>query len=215
ADWFGPSDFFLGEAGLAASGTYQLATTIDLGEVYTSRISGELVAHAISLSTDFFSATDFFGTDDFFGLDTSDWEASLQLRTTNDDSTTAPIWSDWGALVIGDYTARAFQFRAALASSVYGLTPVIDLIHVSVDMPDRDVVGKDIPIPVTGLRVDFTPPFKEFKGVAIAAQGLATGDYEDWSAKDRTGFNLTIRNAAGAAVARTVDYIAKGYGRVT
>ena len=39
------------------------------------------------------------------------YSASLEIRKTNDDPDSIPFWSEWKPFIIGDYTARAFQFR--------------------------------------------------------------------------------------------------------
>jgi hypothetical protein len=93
---------------------------------------------------------------------------------------------------------------------------VIRGLSVEVDMPDRVEAGDDIVVPVAGLRIEFTPPFKTLRGVAIAAQNMATGDrYEIPTVqKDETGFFIRFFSSNGSGVQRTMDYVAKGYGRV-
>jgi len=52
------------------------------------------------------------------------------------------------------------------------------------------------------------------QGVGIAAQNLNSGDYYAITAKSATGFTITFYNSSNAAVDRTFDYVAKGYGEV-
>ncbi|MEW9304706.1 host specificity factor TipJ family phage tail protein [Labrys neptuniae] len=195
-------------------GRYELPQTLDLGAVYTSRVSGEVVAAGVNLNSDFFGSADFFGPPDFFGVTTDDWRVLFYYRATSDDPS-AGNWGPWTPFVIGDYTFRAVQFALGLSTEVEGITAAVSLAHISVDMPDRDEVGRDVPVPTSGLRVNFTPPYRVLKGIAVTGQGMATGDYLDISNKAESGFDVVIRNASGNPVARTIDYIAKGYGKAS
>ncbi len=211
-DFFGVGDYFMSDSGFLASGYYYFVDTVDLGEVYTSRVSAEIDAHGESFSDDFFALSDVFERGDFFGDVGSLWNVSLELSVTNDDPTGSPVWSDWAALVTGDVSARAFRFRALLESRQQDITPVIDGLTVTVDMPDRVIAGNDLVIGTGGLAVLFSPAFKHLQGVSIAAQGLATGDYYEITGKTEAGFSIVFKNAAGSPITRTLDYVAKGYG---
>jgi hypothetical protein len=122
--------------------------------------------------------------------------------------------------VVGDVTARAFEFRLILnglaiatADPVYSnVTPLVSMLKVSIDMPDRVVAGEDIVVPATGLAISFNPPFIALQGLATADQDMATGDRKEISAKGPTGFHIQFFDAGGTPVERTIDYVAKGYG---
>lgn len=214
-DVFGVDDFFFGTEGTYDEGYYYFSETVDLGEVYTSRLKIGIVAHGVSLTEDIFLRPDIFELEDFFNVDPSAWGVSVEMRSTADDPASSPAeWSEWMPLVVGDHTARAYEFRARLTSQEFGITPVVEDLVVTVDMPDRAVAGEDIVVPVTGLRVSFAPAYRALKGLGISAQGLATGDYYEITNKDETGYDIIFRNAAGVAVERTHDFVAIGYGRV-
>ncbi|WP_460163679.1 hypothetical protein [Pseudomonas sp. S2_F03] len=85
-------------------------------------------------------------------------------------------------------------------------------LQVVIDMLDRIVEGNDIPVPVGGLVITYSPPFNANPAVSLTAQGLSPGDYFDVSAKTATGFKVFIRNSSGVAQSgRSIDYISKGY----
>jgi len=94
------------------------------------------------------------------------------------------------------------------------VTPVVTAITVSVDMPDRIIAGNDIVIPVGGMTISFLPAYRHLQGLSIAAQGMQTGDTYDITGKGEAGFHMEFKNAGGASVSRTFDYVAKGYGSV-
>ena len=60
--------------------------------------------------------------------------------------------------------------------------------------------------------ITFTNPFFEVPALGIAAQNMATGDTFTISSKTVNGFTIAFVNSSGAAVDRTFDYIAKGFG---
>ncbi|MBB3297908.1 MULTISPECIES: host specificity factor TipJ family phage tail protein [unclassified Rhizobium] len=211
-DFFEVDDFFLPEDKFLPSGYYYFVDTVDLGDIYTSRISAEIDAHGESFSDDFFALTDAFDPEDFFGDVGSSWNVSLEISVTDDDPGGTPVWSDWATLVTGDVSARGFRFRALLESSQNDVSPVVDGLTVTIDMPDRVIAGNDLVIGTGGVAIAFNPAFKHLQGVSIAAQGLATGDYYEITSKNETGFTIIFKNAAGAAISRTLDYVAKGYG---
>ncbi|WP_230531122.1 host specificity factor TipJ family phage tail protein [Microvirga roseola] len=213
-DWFGPPDWFLGEEGIESEGIYGFGQSLDLGAVYTSRVSGVIEAQGAKLTSDFFALEDVFAVEDFFLTGSaSTWGVVFEARTTNDDPAGAPVWSDWRPVVIGDVTAQAFEFRLRLLSYEHGVTPLVTRLEALIDMPDRQEGGNDLAVPAAGLRVDFVPPFRGLKGLGITAQGLTTGDTWTVTNKSEEGFDIRFFNASGTAVARSLDFVATGYGR--
>ncbi|MBO9124843.1 MULTISPECIES: host specificity factor TipJ family phage tail protein [unclassified Rhizobium] len=213
-DFFEVADFFLSEGGYLASGTYDFEDVIDLGDVYTSRVSAQINAFGEWSSDDVFALPDIFAREDFFGGVGSLWDVRMLVSVTDDNPALSPVWSDWMPFIAGDLSGRAYRFRAVLESKQADVTPVVESIVVTVDMPDRVIAGNDIVIPSGGLAVPFSPAFKHLQGISIAAQGLATGDYYTITGKTEAGFTIAFKNAAGGNISRTLDFVAKGYGIV-
>lgn len=213
SDFFDPADFFLSGGGFPPEGLYEFENVIDLGDVYTSRVSAEVLAFGELTSEDVFSRVDWFDYPEFFGTASNSlWDVSVEISTTNDNPAGSPVWSDWAELVTADIAARGYKFRAKLLSLQFDVTPVVAGLAVTVDMPDRVIAENDLVVPTGGLTINFSPPYFALSGVSISAQGLQTGDYYQITSKDSDGFTIIFRNAAGAAVTRTFDYVAKGYG---
>ncbi|MBB3020635.1 putative phage tail protein [Microvirga lupini] len=214
-DWYAPGqDWYLGSEGLVPEGTYTFPQTLDLGGVYTSRLTAVIDAFGINLTDDIYAVTDVYAMEDFYQTAAASlWDAWLEYRVTNDDPAGAPVWGEWRTFVIGDVTARAFQFRMKLASYEFGVTPIVTRLEVSIDMPDRVIAGDDIAVPAAGLRIQYVPPFIGFEGLATTGQGMASGDRLEITNKDTTGFDARFFSSAGTPVSRTLDYVAKGYGR--
>jgi predicted phage tail protein len=221
ADFFGPDDFyeneefFLQDVGFESSGTYFFGTTVDLGEVVTSRLTAIVEAFGVNFTADVFAASDFFNPDDFFRVESDQWQVKIRFRATDDDPAGSPVnWGVWQDFIIGDYTARGYQFQAILSTTEFGVTPIVPRLEVTVDMPDRIISAENITVPVAGKRIDFLPPYISLKGVSVAAQGLLTGDYYEITNKDEFGFDVIFKDSGGSPVERTLDYVSVGYGSV-
>ena len=213
-DYFEVSDFFLGTSGFFDEGFYQFESIIDLGEIYTSRVTANITAFGDNQNEDIFARSDYFEAADFFGVDASQWGAELQIRTTDDPAVSPIVWSDWQPFVTGDYSAQGLDFRVKLTSNEFGVTPIVSALGVNVDMPDETRAEEDLIVTVSGLTIVFSPAFRSLKGLAISAQDLATGDYYTITNKSAVGFDIDFFNSSATAIQRTFDYVASGYGRL-
>jgi len=214
-DWFSVDDFFLSIGGFQAEGTYEFADIVDLGAVYTSRVSASLSAFGEVASLDLFTRSDWFGVPEYFGLASDSlWNVRVEVSLTNDNPAGSPTWTDWAELTTADVSARAYRFRARLLSLQFDVTPVVEALSVTVDMPDRVIAENDLLVTTSGRTINFSPSYHVLSGVAITAQNMQTGDYYQITGKTASGFTIIFRNASGSPVARTFDYVAKGYGYV-
>ena len=216
ASWDDVANIDIGLSGLLTNGTYSFAGTVDLTAVYTSRLTASITATGIDINNtvDSWPLWDSIENIDG-GIDPSSWSVTLQLRTTLDNPSGSPTWTAWQDFIVGDYTARGFEFRLLLRSLVSGVTPFVDGLSVTVDMPDRveaqdNLTSNASDSPTTA--VTFPVAFKAKPAVAVTAQAMATGDYLAITNQTSTGFEIVFRNAAGTRVTRTFDYVAKGFG---
>ncbi len=224
------------EGGLVDSGEYEFDTYIDTGAVYTSRVSAtfSVLSYNITNMVDEWPLIDSLGLVDDGALATdyvdtwTDWDAivnfdlpnttddsSLQvfISTTNDNPAGSPTWSAWRVFYVGDYTARAFKFEVKLIRGEDTNNQVaLATLGVTVDVPDRVESANSVSVPAGGLSVTFANAFFDVPATAITAENMATGDYAQITAKTAAGFTIQFKNSAGTGVARTMDWIAKGYG---
>ena len=212
-DFDTPTTFF--DSGVTAFdlyplGYYYFANVIDLGSVYTSRITAFITQTADNLDDLFDSRTGNFddGASNFDGDSPANCNAHIEISLSNDNVT----WTSYRNFVIGDYTSRYYRFRVMMTSQDLSSTPVVSALSVTVDMIDRIFSGNDISSGTGTYSVTFTNPFYSSNyAVGITGQGLNTGDYFTISSKTVNGFNVAFKNSSGTGVSRTFDYIAKGY----
>jgi len=204
--------------GFALSGTYDFDNSVDLGAVYTSRVTAVVELTRIDVVNSFDAALGLF--DDRIGLfdgdaaNTGDCDVELYVSTTEDDPAGAPTWSAYRKFVVGDYKARALRFRAILTTTNANVTPQVTTLEVTVDMPERTLAGDDITsgTDAGGKVVTFTRAFKVAPALGISAQNLVSGDYYEIVSKSAGGFTIRFKDSGGTVVNRTFDYVARGYG---
>ena len=209
-----------GGANIASSGSYEFDTHIDLGAVYTSRLTANMAVARTSFVTLFDDAQGNF--DDRAGLfdgdatEFDDTNTELLVATTEGDPSGSPTYTDFRKFFVGDYKARAFKFKVQMTSEKSIATQEISSLSVNVDMPDRVVAEADVVsgTSTSGKAITFSPAFKSLQGVGISAQNLASGDFYAITNKSETGFTIEFFNSSSATVSRTFDYVARGFGEI-
>lgn len=205
-----------GGGSVSSSGTYDFDNVVDLGGIYTSRVTALLDQVRVDYVGLFDDASGLFddrlGQFDGASDAQDDVNAELYVSTTRDDPNGTPTWSDYRLFQVGDYTARGLRFRCRLVSNNTQSTPRVDFLQVTVDMPDRVLAESDIDSGAGSKVVSFSPAFKATPSIGIAAQNLQQGDYYTITAKSASSFTITFYNASDVAVDRTFDYVARGYG---
>lgn len=211
-------DFDGGGGTTSTEGTYIFANSVDLGAVYTSRVTSNITVGRVDYVNLFDDKTGNF--DDQTGLfdgdpnTYGDTNVQFYISTTEDDPSGSPTWSDYRLFHVGDYKARGLRFKIVLTSSSGESSPSVSALSVSIDMPDRVASGDDLVSGAGAYSVTFSPAFKESPALGIAAQNLVQGDFYEITSKSATGFTITFKNSGGTAVSRTFDYVAKGYGEL-
>lgn len=118
--------------GVAATGTYDFASTIDLGSVQRCRLTGTIDAQVLDVFDDFDSRSgEMDDWPDFDGaVSGNEGDARLQVRWTLDDPGGSPTWTAWEWLHSAEYEARAFQFRLGLSSTDPAYSPAVSGLNV-------------------------------------------------------------------------------------
>jgi len=205
-----------GQTGLADSlGEYYFATTPDLGAVYTSRVSANLQYSGFVASDLIDSRTSLVDTwSNWDGEPSDKVNADLYMRHTEGNPSSNPTYTAWQPLIIGDFKARAFQFKVIATTSDPSRNLDISTLGVSIDMPDRNERAQNITVPTSGLNVTYTNAFKETPFLGITGQNMDDHQYWTLSNESRTGFSIIIYdNNNNQNVSKNINWIATGFGR--
>jgi len=214
------SGLFDGLGGVVSSGTYTFSPSyFDLGEKYTSRVKTFIDMERVDY-VDVFDAR--AGTFDlaqglFDGSPNTydDNSAKVQVSYTDDDPAASPTWSAWEDIIVGDVTGRAMRFRAILTSTNTASSPAVTELAVRVDMPDRIESGDDL-VFTGSIAITYDTPFRAVPAIGLSLANLTNGQRYAITSKTRSGFTITVYDSGGGVATNsvTLDYVAKGYGKV-
>jgi predicted phage tail protein len=211
--------------GIAPSGTYDFANTLDLGAVF----SLDLVRH---FKTEGFYPSDLFDSrtaqldtwTDFEGSEANDVDAQLFVRRTQDDpSSSNPTYTDFEPFSSGRFKARGFQFRTVLTSNDPAQDIRVFELGYTAKLERRSEQKSNITNPASATAYPFDKPF--FTGTAsllgvnsnlpainINANNLASGDYFEVTNISGTGFTIEFKNSSNASISKNFSYTAVGFG---
>lgn len=194
-------------------GIYELAAVTDLGEVFNCRLLPAVTARGYVTSELMSNWTSLASLAAMASPEPTDWEATLEIKTTLEDPASgSAVWSAWRELSIGEYQLRGAKYRLMMRSGAANISPLVQALQITVDMPDRTEADQDVVVPSAGLYVPFTPAFRVVPAVVATANNGMSGDRQTLVATE-SGFTIQFFNSSGSAVSRTVNWIAKGYGR--
>jgi hypothetical protein len=199
---------------VATQGAYYFDAVVDMGKVYTVRCTGYMDGAVYDLLNDVDQWPDWDAVIDVDGEKIDEGGAIVTVSTTNVNPATATAgdWSPYTRLIIADLTFRAARFALAVIvpDDITGMGIVT--LKATVDVPDRIESRNNVPVAAGGSTILFTVPFKGAPAISIIAQGLASGDKWTITNQSATGFTIQFQNSAGTAIAKTCDWIARGYG---
>ena len=220
------SDFLIAENGdrlareigdigvIEETGSYYFANSVDLGETYTSRLTANL-SSSVTVASDLIDyRTALVDTwNNFDGASSDAITAVLELRTTNNNPASNPTWTDWAPFLVGDYHARAYEFRVIVTNTDSDYNIAITALSVTVDMPDRVEKASDLSVSASSTAVSFGSNFKAVPVVGVTMNDSNSGDYFRVTSKARTGFTVQCFNSSNTGIVRSINWQAVGYGK--
>ena len=225
------------------TGTYDFASTLDLGAVFSLNLQrlvqsiGFTVGAANTIDALIPTGTfwdDYAQNGNFDGPAINDVSASIAVRTTEDNPSGSPTYTQFNTFANGTFKGRGFQFRLTLKSESVAHNISIQQLGIFAafeSRTERSYVsgGSTSTAPLSsgtsssGLDVTFGSPF--FTGtsslggvnaflpsVGITIQGAASGDYFELSNVSGTGFNIKVKNGS-SFVNKQFTFQAVGYGK--
>jgi len=199
---------------VALMGTYYFTNTVDLGAVYPSRLTANIRVSAFDIGQLIDAMTldiDSWTTID--GDEISGTNAQLYMRTTLDDPSGSPTWSEWRPFLTGEYSARGFEFKLELSTDDPSRNLVVDQLSVTIDVPDRVEDQKGIVSGVGSYHVTFADPFWQVPTIGVTSTNMTTGDYFTITGKTVSGFDIIFKDSTNATISRTFDVLVKGFGK--
>lgn len=211
---------------IATTGTYVFNEVLDLGAKYSLDLRRHLVAGGFYPSDLIDERTDLIDTwVDFEGAVADQVNSKVCVRTSDDDPTGSPTWSDYQEFGNGTFTARAFQFK--LDASAFTLSQAFACYELGYKASFQRRIESSVLAEASGAgtkSVAFASPFwtgttalgganSILPSIGITAQNLQSGDYFNVTNVSSSGFDVTFRNSSGTAVDRLFAWSAVGYGK--
>jgi hypothetical protein len=221
ANIFGQTDGtnYIIDGDLASVGYYYFDDqSIDLGQVYTSRLTANFASTSFTTQDlfDFESGNFDVRSGLFDGTDISDTNSILQVRSTADDPSGTPTWGNWTNFFIGDYVARGFEFRVKLSSSNPTHNVKVSSLSTTIDMPDtikrQAGIQSDSGTNNGTKVVTYTVPFKTAPTVGITMMNANNKIYHNITSSTALGFTITFYdNNTSQASQQTFNWLSSGY----
>ena len=217
---------FDASSGVSPSAEYAFANTLDLGAVFALDLSRHFVTKAYFPDETIDGRTGLIDTwSDFAGSESDAVNAKLYMRSTEDDPSSSPTYTDWREFINGTFVARAFQFKAELTTSDPGQNILIEELGYEATLQRRQENSDGVIASGTSTKaITFNKPF--FVGTAtlgsanaylpsigVTVQNLGNGERVNVSNVTSTGFSVDVLNSSGSNVDRNFSYTAVGYGR--
>lgn len=197
-----------GTGAVRETGTYQPTEIIALDAVYTVRLSGDVLAQGVDLTSGDPS------TPDIYGVDPNAWRVALEISTTlSDPAASGAAWSPWAAVGPSEVTARGIRGRVRLSSLSDGISPMVELVHLRADVDPRLETGSNIAVPAAGIRISYSAPFQTDPALVALRRGGGTSAVLIAEDRDASGFTVRLVDPDNNPLEGNVDFIASGIGR--
>ena len=211
--------------GILPLGTYDFATTLDLGGVFSVDLQRHFLTEGF-LPSNLLDARGLIDDyTDFDGTEATAVNAELLVRTTQTDPSGSPTYSAFQTFANGTYKARGLQFRAKLTSSDPAQDiKVIQLGYTATFQRRTEQSATAISSGAGAKAITFDKAFftgtsslngvnSSLPSIGITAQNMASGDYFEVTSVSGTGFTVHFKNSSNASISRNFNYSAVGFGK--
>ena len=199
---------------------------MDIGGVFALDVKRYFVARGNKPGDEMDSWPDVDARSDWDGDIIDNVNATLSIRTTDDNPSSSPSWGPWVVLKNGIFSGRAFQFKSDLTSTDTTENILVDRLGYEARFDVRSEQSTGLIASGAGAKtISFTKPFwtgtsdlggsttAYLPSVAVNVFGLSTGDYIDMGTVTGSQFTITIRNSSATAINKNFTWTAVGYGR--
>ena len=211
--------------GILPLGTYDFATTLDLGGVFSIDLQRHFLTEGF-LPSNLLDARGLIDDyTDFDGTEATAVNAELLVRTTQTDPSGSPTYTAFQTFANGTYKARGLQFRAKLTSSDPAQDIKVTQLGYTATFQRRTEQSATAISSGAGAKsITFDKAFftgtsslngvnSSLPSIGITAQNMASGDYFEVTSVSGTGFTVHFKNSSNASISRNFNYSAVGFGK--
>ena len=211
--------------GILPLGTYDFASTLDLGGVFSIDLQRHFLTEGF-LPSNLLDARGLIDDyTDFDGTEATAVNAELLVRTTQTDPSGSPTYTAFQTFANGTYKARGLQFRAKLTSSDPAQDIKVTQLGYTATFQRRTEQSATAISSGAGAKsITFDKAFftgtsalngvnSSLPSIGITAQNMASGDYFEVTSVSGTGFTVHFKNSLNASISRNFNYSAVGFGK--
>ena len=211
--------------GIVPLGTYDFATTLDLGGVFSIDLQRHFLTEGF-LPSNLLDARGLIDDyTDFDGTEATAVNAELLVRTTQTDPSGSPTYTAFQTFANGTYKARGLQFRAKLTSSDPAQDIKVTQLGYTATFQRRTEQSATAISSGAGAKaITFDKAFftgtsslnglnSSLPSIGITAQNMASGDYFEVTNVSGTGFTVHFKNSSNASISRNFNFSAVGFGK--
>jgi hypothetical protein len=196
--------------GIETSGTYEFDNYVDLGKVYTSRVTSSVEFNVAVIGSTIDERLDFIYDWDDFDQPATDGEIIIYIATTNDDPSATPTWSGWTIFKVADYRARAFKFKMDVSGTDANSQLYITGLAISIDCPDRVQGDAGIQTGAAVKSIAYPSSFFAVPSLGITVTDMHSNDELEITNETTTGFDVGIKHGSSYQDHK-INWIARGY----
>jgi hypothetical protein len=197
-----------------SSGEYEFASTYSFPGVFDANLRRRLVTIPYIPGDFWDDKLDPIDTWDFIdGTGGDRVNALTYVRTTEDDPSGVPTWSNWREFSNAIVRGRGFQFKTIATTTDPTQNIIIEELGAEMELQQRVEQTAVLTSGAGTYTLTYANPFFDPPSIGITAYDMATGDYFEISSVTRTGAQVVFKNSTGTAVSRQFVATAVGYGR--
>ena len=200
--------------GILPEGEYEFASTYSFPGIFDANLRRRL-ASVPYIPGDFWDdKADLIDTWDLIDGDGGERVNALTyVRSTQDDPSGTPTWSDWHEFSNAIVRGRGFQFKTIATSSDETQNIILTELGAEMELQQRVEQSAVLTSGAGTYTLTYGNAFFQAPSIGITAYNMATGDYFEISSVTRTGAQVVFKNSTGTAVSRQFVATMVGYGR--
>lgn len=205
---------FDGQSSSKGSGEYEFGSTYDMGGIFDVNLRRYFRTAPYYVGDLWDSRRDNIDAwPSIDGLQPDQVNATLLVRSTNDDLGSSPLWTPWREFANAIVRGRAFQFKVVATSEAESQNIAIYELGCELELQQRTEFSATLTSGALAYAVTFAQPFYQAPAVGVTAYNMNAGDYYKITNQSRSGFTVSFFDSANTAVSRQFSYTAVGFGR--
>lgn len=196
-----------GDTALSATYTIPSEDRITMTSAALCQIGYELGLYGQGPDDNVYSWDDIYAIENVYGSYGQYIDGTVEIRTQDESDD----WGDWEIMDSNEYYGKGFDFRLTLETEDPDVECGAYEWTIEVDVPDRSERERGVSIGTDGESITFSKEFNDVPTIHVQIVNAQAGDRDILTNESTTGFTVSIVDAAGDPISRTINWRAQGY----